>query len=102
MTSSSDEATINITFKTITNVTVELTVKSSDSIEDTIHDAADALRVFAFDASGGSRVCLIFGGSYIFKTTAFEWTEGCGTKSWADVEVGDGAIIIWQTRSRNN
>ena len=102
MTSSSDEATINITFKTITNVTVELTVKSSDSIEDTIHHAADALSVFAFDASGGSRVCLIFGGSYIFKTTAFEWAEGCGTKSWADVEVGDGAIIIWQTRSRNN
>ena len=91
------EAAIQITLKTITSETVPLTVKPSDTIEDTIHCAAGALQAsFGFDVSGGGKIRLIFSGREIFATEAFQWTDGCGTKTWADVGVvEDGASVIW-------
>ena len=87
----------------ITSETVPLTVKPSDTIEDTIHGAAGPLQVsFGFDESGGEKVRLIFSGREIFATQAFQWTNGCGTKTWADVGVvEDGASVHWVRYARN-
>ena len=97
------EAPIQITLKMITSETVPLAVKPSDTIEDTIHGAAGALQAsFGFNISAGEKIRLIFSGREIFFTQAFQWTEGCGTKTWADIGVvEDGAIVVWVRFARN-
>ena len=92
------ETAIQITLKMITSETVPLTVKPSDTIEDTIHCAAGALQAsFGFDVSGGGKIRLIFSGREIFATEAFQWTDGCGTKTWADVGVGISPVARAKT-----